>query len=205
MAAGDLKEYKRKRNLKKTPEPSGRRSRSSKQRFVIQKHDATSLHYDFRLEVAGVLKSWAIPKGPSTNPKDKRLATLTEDHPVDYIDFEGTIPEGEYGAGTVIVWDTGTFENLSESDGREVPLPEALEDGHAKVWLEGEKIRGGYALTRMGGGKDKRWLLVKLKDEEADARRNPVKTESESVISGRTIEEVAEEQGGGLGEPVSER
>lgn len=194
MASDDLKEYKRKRNLKKTPEPSGGRSRSKGQRFVIHKHDASSLHYDFRLESGGVLKSWAVPKGLSTNPKDKRLAMPTEDHPVDYIDFEGVIPEGEYGAGTVIVWDTGSYENLSEKDGEELPLEQALEDGHAKVWLGGDKIMGGYAITRTGRGREKRWLLVKLKDEEADARRNPIKTEPESVISGRVIEEVAEER-----------
>lgn len=194
MASGDLKEYKRKRDFRKSPEPSGRKSRSNRQRFVIQNHDASSLHYDLRLEVGGVLKSWAVPKGPSTNPKDKRLATPTEDHPVDYIGFEGVIPEGEYGAGTIIVWDTGSYENLSGQDGEKVSLEKALEDGHARFWLSGDKIKGGYAITRTGRGKDERWLLVKLKDEEADARRNPVKTEPESVISGRTIEEVAGDQ-----------
>jgi DNA ligase D-like protein (predicted 3'-phosphoesterase) len=161
--------------------------------FVIQKHDARSLHYDFRLESGGVLKSWAVPKGPSTNPKDKRLAQQTEDHPLGYADFEGVIPAGEYGAGPVIVWDTGTYRNLTEREGVGVPVDEAVEGGHVKVWLEGQKIRGGFALTRVARGKDERWLLVKVKDEGADARRNPVRSQPESVISGRTIEEVAGE------------
>jgi len=159
---------------------------------VVQEHAARSLHYDFRLEAGGVLKSWALPKGPSTDPREKRLAMPTEDHPLDYGDFEGTIPEGEYGAGTVIVWDTGDYRNLTEKGGEEVPIEQALEDGHAVVWLEGKKLRGGYALNRIAKGKDERWLLVKKRDDEADARRNPVKTEPESVLSGRTLAEVRE-------------
>jgi DNA ligase D-like protein (predicted 3'-phosphoesterase) len=120
----------------------------------------------------------------------------TEDHPLDYGDYEGVIPEGEYGAGAVIVWDRGTYRNLTEDDdGGEVPVSEALAGGHLKIWLEGEKVRGGYALTRIGKGKDLRWLLVKMDDEGADARRNPVGTQPESVLSGRTVEEVAEEEG----------
>ncbi len=166
--------------------------------FVIQKHDATSLHYDVRLEAGGVLKSWAVPKGPSTDPRHKRLAMPTEDHPLDYADFEGVIPEGQYGAGPVIVWDTGTYRNLTERDGRPVPVEQAVEDGHVAVWLEGTKLRGGYVFTRTGaGGADagrrQRWLMVKMKDEEADARRNPVSTQPESVRSGRHIEDVGAE------------
>jgi DNA ligase D-like protein (predicted 3'-phosphoesterase) len=157
---------------------------------VIQKHDATSLHYDFRLEAGGVLKSWAVPKGPSTNPNDKRLAMQTEDHPLDYASFEGVIPEGQYGAGPVIVWDTDAYRNLTEKDGREVPVEDAVRSGHVTVWLEGKKLKGGYALTRIGGGKKARWILVKMKDEAADARRNPVSTQPESVLSGRTVEEL---------------
>src|SRR6266542_3760389 len=145
----NLAGYREKRDFRRTPEPSGGKGRrSSRPRFVIQKHDATSLHYDFRLEAAGVLKSWAVPKGPSTNPKDKRLAMPTEDHPLDYAGFEGLIPEGAYGAGPVVVWDTGTYRNLTEKDGREVPVEDAVEQGHVKVWLEGKKLTGGYALTR---------------------------------------------------------
>jgi len=161
-----------------------------KARFVIQQHDATSMHYDVRLEAGGVLKSWAVPKGPSTNPKDKRLAMRTEDHPLGYARFEGVIPEGEYGAGPVIVWDTGTYRNLTEKDGREVPVERAVEDGHVSFWLDGQKLAGGYALTRTGGGKREKWILVKKADEAADARRNPVKTHPESVLSGRTVGEM---------------
>ena len=192
-----LEEYRRKRDFGKTPEPAGRRGRRGKApRFVVQKHDATALHYDFRLEAAGVLKSWAVPKGPSTDPRDKRLAMPTEDHPLDYYDFEGVIPEKQYGAGPVIVWDAGTYRNLTEDDGREVPVEDAVDAGHVKVWLEGQKLRGGYSLRRTRIGRDERekWLMVKLKDEEADARRNPVSSQPESVKSGRTIEEVAAEE-----------
>jgi DNA ligase D-like protein (predicted 3'-phosphoesterase) len=193
-----LSRYRTKRDFTRTPEPPARAGRARKRpRFVIQQHDATAMHYDFRLEADGVLKSWAVPKGPSTDPRDKRLAMPTEDHPIAYGNFEGVIPEGEYGAGPVIVWDAGTYRNLTERDGREVPMGEALRRGHAKFWLEGTKLRGGYALTRTpvgGGGRDK-WLLVKLKDEEADARRNPVSTQPESVISGRSIADVRRGRG----------
>ena len=157
--------------------------------FVIQKHRATSLHYDFRLEVDGVLKSWAVPRGLSTDPRDRRLAMEVEDHSLDYGDFEGVIEEGSYGAGAVIVWDTGTYENLSEGE----PMAEALERGTARVWLHGEKLRGGYTLRRTSAGPKPQWLLMKRRDEEADARRNPVTTQPRSVLSGRTIEEVAAE------------
>ena len=193
MPRDGLDEYRRKRDFRRTPEPRGRRGQRRKApRFVIQKHDATSLHYDFRLEVAGVLKSWAVPKGPSTDPRDRRLAMPTEDHPLGYIDFEGLIPEDEYGAGPVIVWDAGTYRNLSERDGGEISMEEALRGGHARVWLEGRKLRGGYSLRRttIGGSPREKWLLVKLKDEEADARRNPVSSQPESVKTGRTIEQV---------------
>jgi DNA ligase D-like protein (predicted 3'-phosphoesterase) len=163
--------------------------------FVIQKHDASSLHYDFRLEADGVLKSWAIPKGPSTSPKDKRLAVPTEDHPIDYGDFEGVIPEGEYGAGTVLVWDTGSYRNLTERDGRKIPVDRALEDGHLHFELNGSKLHGPYALTRIGGPGRQRWLLVKMAGEGADARRNPVGSQPNSVLSGRSLEEIAAEAG----------
>jgi DNA ligase D-like protein (predicted 3'-phosphoesterase) len=137
------------------------------------------------------LKSWAVPKGPSTDPRDKRLAMAVEDHPLDYADFEGVIPEGNYGAGQVIVWDTGTYRNITEREGEELPIADALADGHVVVWLEGRKLRGGYILQRVGkDGERERWLLIKQTDEGADARRNPVKTQPESVLSGRTIEEL---------------
>jgi len=157
-------------------------------RFVVQKHDASRLHYDFRLEADGVLKSWAVPKGPSTDPRIKRLAMPTEDHPLDYIDFVGVIPAGNYGAGTVIVWDIGTYRNLTTDEcGRVVPVADAVERGHVAVWLEGEKLSGGYALTRTPRG----WLLVKMKDDAADARRNPVSTQPHSVLSGRTNDDLS--------------
>jgi DNA ligase D-like protein (predicted 3'-phosphoesterase) len=193
MAPKDpLKAYRGKRNLRRSPEPSGRGwSRRGRSRFVIQQHDATSLHFDVRLEADGVLKSWAVPKGPSTDPRDRRLAMPTEDHPLDYADFEGVIPEGEYGAGPVIVWDAGTFRNLTQEKGREIPVGRAVRDGHVSVWLEGEKLRGGYAFTRVARGKRDRWILVKEDDAEADARRKPVSTQPESVLSGRTIREVS--------------
>ena len=190
-----LKEYKEKRDFRRTSEPGGERARpSEKPIFVIQKHDASNLHYDFRLEVDGVLKSWAVPKGPSTDPSVKRLALPTEDHPLDYADFEGTIPEGEYGAGTVMVWDTGEYRNLRKEKAEDgVSMEEALEEGKVEVWLEGKKLKGGYALIRTGGGQDARWLLIKMDDDEADARRNPVSTEPKSALSGRTMEEIESE------------
>jgi DNA ligase D-like protein (predicted 3'-phosphoesterase) len=188
----ELTEYERKRHRRRTPEPfAGKRGRGRRgkqaPRFVVQKHDASSLHYDFRLEAGGVLKSWAVPKGPSLDPRDKRLAMPTEDHPLEYGGFEGTIPEGEYGGGSVIVWDTGTYRDLTDSGSVE----DALDNGHLKFWLDGEKLSGGFALTRIGKGS--RWLLVKIDDEGADRRRKPVKSQPESVLTGRTVEEVAEE------------
>lgn len=186
-----LETYRKKRDFSSTPEPAGRpQQRRSKQPiFVIQKHDARSLHYDFRIEVGTVLKSWAIPKGPSTNPRDKRLAMPTEDHPMEYAKFEGMIPEGEYGAGWVIVWDLGTYRNLTERKGEEIPVEDALAEGRMKLWLEGKKLRGGYALTRIGA-KPIRWLLVKMTDSEADARRDITETETRSVLTRKTMDEM---------------
>ncbi len=183
-----LKTYREKRDFKRTSEPDGSTSRTpgDKPRFVIQKHAASQLHYDFRLEADGVLKSWAVPKGPSTDPSEKRLAIPTEDHPLDYIDFEGTIPEGEYGAGTVLVWDTGTYRNLKDDS-----LEQAIADGKVEVWLEGHKLTGGYVLIRTGSGDDARWLLIKMDDDAADARRNPTSTEPRSVLSNRTLDDIA--------------
>jgi DNA ligase D-like protein (predicted 3'-phosphoesterase) len=167
-------------------------------RFVIQQHAATSMHWDFRLEVDGTFKSWAVPKGPSTDPRDKRLAMEVDDHSLSWGDFEGVIPEGEYGAGPVIVWDRGTYQNL-----RDEPMGEALAAGHASFWLEGEKLRGGWSLRRIArapgsagpaatASRGRQWLLVKRRDEEADARRRPTSTQPHSVVSGRTIQEVRE-------------
>lgn len=188
-----LKNYRDKRDFTSTAEPSGRSGkRKGGRRFVIQKHAASSLHYDFRLEIDGVLVSWAVPKGLSTDPSVRRLAIQTEDHPLDYLDFEGVIPEGEYGAGAVLVWDTGSYRNLRAGKGpNSVGMEDALADGLIEVWLEGEKLTGGYALKRTDGGKSPRWLVIKMKDAAADARRNPVSTEPESVLSGRDLDDIA--------------
>ena len=148
---------------------------------MIQQHHATNRHFDFRLEVAGALRSWAVPKGPSMDPRDKRLAMEVEDHALSWGDFEGVIPKGQYGAGPVIVWDRGTYENL-----REEPMEDALAAGHASFRLDGEKLHGGWSLRRVDG---RRWLLVKRRDEEADSG-DPVAERPESVVSGRTIEEL---------------
>ena len=185
-----LSEYRRKRRSGRSPEPRGRLGRKRQRTdngpsFVIQHHAARSDHYDFRLEIDGVLVSWAIPKGPSTNPKDRRMARRTEDHPLEYAAFEGVIPQGEYGAGGVIVWDRGTYANATEHQ-----MSECLDRGHLSFRLQGEKLQGGFALTRIRGGKDETWLLIKRKDEDADARRKPVKSQPESVLSGRTLDDL---------------
>ncbi|WP_405364609.1 DNA polymerase ligase N-terminal domain-containing protein [Kitasatospora sp. NBC_00039] len=163
----------------------------------MQIHDATSMHFDFRLETDGVLKSWAVPKGPSTDPHDKRFATPTEDHPLDYRTFEGVIPEGEYGAGTVIVWDEGTYRNLStDRAGHEIPLTRALDRGHASFWLDGRKLHGGYSLTRFrtdSGSDREAWLLVKHADERADDAGTPDPRRARSARTGHTLRQVAAE------------
>jgi DNA ligase D-like protein (predicted 3'-phosphoesterase) len=195
MSKDLLKDYQEKRRFSQTPEPAGgERAASEAPIFVIQKHAARTLHYDIRLEVEGVLKSWAVPKGPSLNPKDKRLAVPTEDHPLEYADFEGVIPEGEYGAGAVMVWDLGTYQNISEKKGEPVPVAEAVAHGHVKVWLEGRKLTGGYALTRFKKAPDEAWLLVKADDEGADPGRNLLAEEPDSALTGRSLEEIAAEK-----------
>jgi|SRR5215216_5559886 len=184
---GKLDDYESRRDFSKTPEPRGHvksKRRTSSLRYVIQEHAASSLHYDFRLELDGVLKSWAVPKGPSTDPREKRLAVQVEDHPLDYADFEGAIESG-YGAGRVIVWDSGTWRSLTEG-----PVEEALERGHLSVWLEGEKLHGGWTLQRTRAGAKPQWLLIKRRDEGADARRNPVSTQRKSVLTGRTLDDI---------------
>src|SRR5690554_5935494 len=192
-----MKAYTEKRDFTKTPEPKGgKKKRTSKNPvFVIQKHAATNLHYDFRLEIDGTLKSWAVPKGPSTNPSDKRMAIPTEDHPLEYANFEGNIPEDQYGGGTVMIWDRGKFKNLKKNDaGERISLKESYDLGTIEVWLNGEKLKGGYALIQMKSGKMKgNWLLIKIDDSEADARRNPTNTQNKSVVSGRTMKEISTE------------
>jgi DNA ligase D-like protein (predicted 3'-phosphoesterase) len=187
MAAKDrLSEYHAKRDAARTPEPRGsRKPRGDHPVFVIQRHDASSLHFDFRLEIGGVLVSWSVPKGPSLDPGDRRLAIRTEDHPLDYADFEGKIPPEEYGGGTVIVWDTGTFDVLTED-----PAEQALADGHLKVGLHGKKLTGSFSLVRRHSDGQEQWLLIKKDDEGADRRRKPAKTQPGSVLSGRTNREL---------------
>jgi len=200
-----LAEYRRRRDFERTREPSGGTSGSGREPgFVVQIHDASTMHFDFRLEVDGVLKSWAVPKGPSTDPHEKRLAVPTEDHPLEYREFEGTIEEGQYGAGTVIVWDEGGYRSLAtDRRGREVPFDEALRDGHASFWLDGDKLHGGYALTRFrSGGRDgeEAWLLVKRDDDHATGGRGtPDPRRARSVLSGRTLHQVAQEEDGSHG------
>ena len=195
--AGGLKEYRDKRDFRSTGEPQGEKgSGGARGRFVIQQHRSRGqggrVHFDFRLEVGGALASWAVPKGPSTDPSDKRLALRVEDHPLDYAGFEGVIPEGQYGAGTVLVWDRGPYRNLREENRS---MKEALEEGQVEVGLQGEKLQGGYALVRTGSeGDQERWLLVKMDDEGADARRNPVSTEPDSVLTGRSLERIRDQE-----------
>ncbi len=184
----DINTYEEMRDTTSSGEPSVHLTSDHPNNvFCFQKHDAQSLHYDFRLACEGVLKSWAVPKGPSTNPKVKRLAVRTEDHPMDYVDFEGIIPEGNYGAGTVLLWEKGTFHFIEDKKSR--TLSEGLENGHFKIFMEGEKIKGGYAMTRIDKEKE-HWLLVKMDDDFADARRNPVNTQTQSVKSGKNLKDL---------------
>jgi DNA ligase D-like protein (predicted 3'-phosphoesterase) len=195
--ADRLDRCRERRDAERTSEPGARPEREPRRRagekaprFVIQKHDASSLHYDVRLEVDGTLRSWAVPKGPSTDPRERRLAVEVEDHPLAYAEFEGVIGDGSHGAGTVIVWDAGTYRNHDEDRS----MAEALQAGHAKVWLEGQKLRGGWTLHRTRAGAKPQWLLMKRRDEGADARRNPQSTQPRSVKTGRTIEETARDR-----------
>jgi bifunctional non-homologous end joining protein LigD len=187
-----LVEYKKKRSFAKTPEPKGGKGTKTKLHFVVQKHAASRLHYDFRLEMEGVLKSWAVPKGPSLNPSDKRLAMLVEDHPYDYKDFEGNIPEGNYGAGTVIVWDEGTYEPIEDTKGKaaqEKVLLKGFHSGSLKFRLHGEKLKGEFVLVKTPRRADNAWLLIKHRDEFASA--DDVTAFDASVKSGKTLEEMA--------------
>jgi bifunctional non-homologous end joining protein LigD len=184
-----LAQYRRKRDFTRTPEPAGvvRRKGKKQLAFVVQKHAATRLHYDFRLEMEGVLKSWAVPKGPSLKPGEKRLAVQVEDHPLDYGEFEGTIPEGEYGGGTVMLWDRGHY--TCDED----PL-RLLERGSIRFDLFGEKLRGEFSLVQMkgeAGGNGKNWLLIKGRDDSADERTDILKSKPLSVLSGREMGEIA--------------
>ncbi|SDD48786.1 bifunctional non-homologous end joining protein LigD [Mucilaginibacter pineti] len=185
-----LEKYAEKRDFTKTAEPKAGKSKDKNQlTFVIQKHDASRLHYDFRLEMDGVLKSWAVPKGPSTDPKTKRLAMMVEDHPYDYREFEGIIPQGEYGGGTVIVWDEGTYEPIEEIKGKkeqEKHLLQQLKSGSLKIKLHGEKLEGEFALVKTHGMGENAWLLIKHNDDFAS--KKDITKEDKSVLSGKTIE-----------------
>jgi|SRR5580698_985318 len=179
-----LAKYRAKRDFARTAEPSGGRAPSPGRRFVIQQHAARRMHYDFRLELDGVLLSWAVPKGPSLSPKQRRLAVRTEDHPLDYADFEGIIAKGEYGGGVVSVWDRGTWQPEGDAAA-------AMQAGKLAFSLAGEKLRGRWHLVRTKPqGKQESWLLFKSRDELADDELDIVSAEPKSVISGRTIEQI---------------
>jgi bifunctional non-homologous end joining protein LigD len=187
-----LSTYKQKRSFNKTPEPTGGKPKGKELIFVVQKHDATRLHYDFRLEMDGVLKSWAVPKGPSMDPSVKRLAMMVEDHPMDYSDFEGIIPEGNYGAGTVIVWDAGTYHPIDPVTGKKAQakhLLNLLNKGDLKFVLEGKKLKGEFVLVHTKGMGENSWLLMKHKDKYAS--KEDITEKNKSVQSGKTIEKVA--------------
>lgn len=194
--ASKLSTYRAKRDFEKTREPSGTAKvrKAEYPRFVIQKHDATRLHYDLRLEHDGVFKSWAVTKGPSLDPKDKRLAVEVEDHPLDYGDFEGTIPAGEYGGGTVMLWDRGFWVPEGDED-----IDAALRKGELKFVLAGDKLKGSFVLVRMKGdkygAKRNNWLLIKHKDEWSSPDGDAVLKKNKSVASGRTMAQIAAGKG----------
>jgi bifunctional non-homologous end joining protein LigD len=186
-----LKDYEKKRSFKKTPEPGPEKKSSKTGRlFVIQKHRASQLHYDFRLEADGVLKSWAVPRGPSLDPKTKRLAMQVEDHPVDYAKFEGVIPEGEYGGGTVMVWDYGTYQPEETRD-----VIAALKKGELKFSLKGQKLLGSWTLVRT---RDRQWLLIKHRDFYATDDVDVTEVAPASILTRRTLAEIAEDEGGNV-------
>ena len=192
--ARSLKTYKKKRDFSKTAEPEAKKIKKSKNRiFVIQKHEASRLHYDFRLEIDGVLVSWAVPKGPSLNPADKRLAVMTEDHPMAYRNFEGIIPKGQYGGGTVMIWDYGTYKNIREKDGKIVPMEQCLKDGKIDIELKGKKLDGAFSLIQIRGKDSKNWLLIKENDEFASKVKNPVNTKTKSAKTDKTMTQIAKD------------
>jgi bifunctional non-homologous end joining protein LigD len=186
-----LKKYKQMRDFGDTPEPAGGRPKGKRPIFVIQKHQASHLHYDFRLEMEGVLKSWAVPKGPSYDPTVKRLAMMTEDHPYDYASFEGVIPAGNYGAGNVIIWDNGTWEFIEPGDD---PV-KALKSGKLTFRMKGKKMFGEWALVRIHGRSPKgnEWLLLKHRDEFANEKVDVTELAPRSVISNKTVDEIGSE------------
>jgi len=193
---GALAEYRRKRDFTKTAEPKGRRSAARQKRalaFVIQKHAATRLHFDLRLELDGVMKSWAVPKGPSLDPSEKRLAMQVEDHPIEYNTFEGIIPKGEYGGGSVMLWDRGTYAYPEKTDDPEQRLRDGYQRGDFKFELYGKRLRGSWVLVRLRRGDPQKpaWLLIKHRDEHARPGYDIVAAEPTSVRSRRTMEQIA--------------
>lgn len=194
--ADQLQEYRQKRDFTQTTEPAGGSVRPTPERpfFCVQKHAASALHYDLRLEVDGVLKSWAVPKGPSPDPADKRLAVKVEDHPLEYGSFEGAIPEGEYGAGTVLLWDRGWWEpDTTRMKGPGLEPSASIDAGELKVVFHGEKLQGSWTLVQMKGRGDKNWLLIKHRDGSARSGGDLTAEAPLSVATGRTIEEIAED------------
>ncbi len=195
--AGSLKEYQRKRDFSRTAEPRGaaKKSRGPALRYVIQKHAASHLHFDLRLELDGVMKSWAVPKGPSLDPSVKRLAMQVEDHPIDYNSFEGTIPQGEYGGGTVMLWDTGTYTASTATDDPEAVLRAGYRKGDFKFRLRGKRLKGDFVLVRMRRGGRPQWLLIKHRDRYASERTDVVERYQRSVVSRRTMAGIARAAG----------
>ena len=199
IRSGRLAEYRRKRDFSRTREPAGgRRKKSARLAYVIQKHAASSLHYDLRLELEGVMKSWAVPKGPSLDPAVKRLAIQVEDHPIEYNRFEGTIPAGEYGGGTVMIWDYGTYTAAGDEDDPETALREGYRKGNFKFMLRGKRLRGSWVLVRTRGRGDRsrqgQWLLIKHRDATSDPDTDPTDVYQTSARTGRTMDEIAEGQ-----------
>jgi bifunctional non-homologous end joining protein LigD len=189
--AAPLSEYNAKRDFSRTKEPEGKvpRATGKSLHFVIQKHAASHLHYDFRLELDGVMKSWAVPKGPSLDPSVRRLAMEVEDHPISYNSFEGTIPEGEYGGGTVMLWDQGTYE--AEDGGGAESLRRGYEKGDLKIVLSGERLKGGWVLVRMKRPGRPQWLLIKHRDDTANERVDITEKHTTSVVSKRSMDQIA--------------
>jgi bifunctional non-homologous end joining protein LigD len=197
--SGRLAEYRRKRDFHRTREPvGGKRKKSSRLAYVIQKHAASRLHYDLRLELDGVMKSWAVPKGPSLDPTVKRLAIHVEDHPIEYNEFEGTIPAGEYGGGTVMIWDYGTCAAAGEEDDPEAALRAGYRKGELKFELRGKRLKGSWVLVRTRSRDDRarqnQWLLIKQRDQAADPSIDPTEKYQTSALTRRSMDEIARGQ-----------
>jgi bifunctional non-homologous end joining protein LigD len=191
VSSAPLAEYNAKRDFARTAEPAGKvpKARGKTLHFVIQKHAASHLHYDLRLELDGVMKSWAVPKGPSLDPTVRRLAMEVEDHPISYNTFEGTIPQGEYGGGTVMLWDRGTYE--ADDEGGAASLRRGYEKGELRFVMHGKRLRGGFVLARLRRPGRPQWLLIKRRDDHADEARDITAEETTSVVTKRTMEQIA--------------